>query len=505
MALPVWTTNQIINQLMTGSRWYNDLISYGFPLSAGDILGPAGEGKTFRALSSEQQKTAVLALSTWDDLIAPSLVPASSGANINFGLSSTNTSYAHSYFPPNGSIWLNATDSGLANPVVGKYDFETYVHEIGHGLGLDHMGNYNGPGDNQPSSYQDSSVYSIMSYFGPDHRLGQGQVAWADWTGANGVTYSPQTPMLSDVATIQFIYGADTATRTGNTVYGFNSNVSGSMASILDFTKNANPILTIYDAAGTDTLDLSGWNTPSTISLEAGQFSSCNDMTNNLAIADGCLIENSIAGGGADTIVGNAIANRLQGNGGNDALKGGGGLDWAVYRGSLDAYKLVVTTTETTVTDQMSGRDGTDRLTEVERLQFKDLDVALDINGVAGQSYRLYKAAFDRTPDLPGLGYWIDRMDHQTSLYEVANAFVGSDEFALRYGKNLGDADFVKLLYNHVLHRDPDQPGYDYWLGSLAAGSGRFAVLAAFSESPENYAQVADLVASGIQYQPWLG
>ena len=468
-------------------------------------MGPSGETQTFKPLSADQQKAVVLAMTTWDDLIMSQLVESTQNQDIAFGLSTTATSYAHSYFPPNGSIWLNATDSGLSFPQVGKYGFETYVHEIGHSLGLDHMGSYNGAGDNKPSCYEDSTVYTVMSYFGPEHRSGLGDVAWADWTGANGVLYSPQTPMLSDIQTIQFIYGADLTTRAGDSVYGFNANVSGQMASILDFTKNANPILTIYDAGGTDTLDFSGWNTPSNINLEAGQFSSCNEMTNNIAIAYGCAIENARAGGGNDTILGNAFGNVLAGGAGNDVLQGSAGLDRALYVGQLASYEIVLASTGAVVTDQVVTRDGVDRLTDVERLKFADTTLALDIQGVAGQCYRIYKAAFDRAPDLEGLGYWISQMDNQTSLNQVANAFVASDEFALRYGAGLQDAAFVKLLYNHVLHRDPDQSGYDYWQGSLAGGSGRFAVLAAFSESKENREQVADLVAHGIQYQEWVG
>lgn len=490
---------------MTGSRWYSDLITYGFPVSDAFISGTSGETRTFRPLSVDQQKATTLAMAAWDELMQPSLVQIAESANIALGLSSTNTSYAHSYFPPNGSIWLSASDNGLLYPQVGKYGYETYVHEIGHALGLDHMGDYNGEGNHNPSCYEDSTVYSVMSYFGPEHRSGLGQVAWGDWVGANGVLYSPQTPMLSDIQTIQFIYGADLTTRTGDTVYGFNSTVTGSMASILDFTKNANPILTVYDAGGSDTIDFSGWNTPSIINLGEGEFSSCNEMTNNVAIAYDCFIEHARGGSGADTLLGNSLNNILQGNGGNDDLKGGGGLDWAVYRGQLADYVLDWATDQTRVIDASAGRDGRDRLTDIERLKFQDLDVGLDVDGVAGQAYRLYKAAFDRVPDLEGLGYWIDQMDHQTTLDQVASVFVASDEFALRYGANVSDAAFVKLLYNHVLHRDPDQSGYEYWLGSLSGGSGRFAVLKAFSESDENHAQLVDLVAEGIQYKAWLG
>ena len=44
---------------------------------------------------------------------------------------------------------------------VYKRQFQTYVHEIGHALGLDHMGNYNGNGNWTPSSFQDLSLIHI--------------------------------------------------------------------------------------------------------------------------------------------------------------------------------------------------------------------------------------------------------------------------------------------------------------------------------------------------------
>jgi serralysin len=41
--------------------------------------------------------------------------------------------------------------------------------------------------------------------------------------------------------------------------------------------------------------------------------------------------------------------------------------------------------------------------------------VAIDIDGTAGQLYRLYSAALGREPDEVGMGYWISRMDNGTS------------------------------------------------------------------------------------------
>lgn len=505
MPLPSWSNSQILSELETGSRWYGETISYAFPLVVSDITGPSGEGNSFRPLNDAQQSSAQLAMAVWDDLIAPSVALNGAEGDIRFGLSSTETDYAHSYFPPNGSIWFNATDRDLALPKVGQYSFETFVHEIGHALGLDHMGDYNGPGNNRPSCYQDSSVYSVMSYFGPEHGQGQMQVAWADWVGVDGRTYSPQTPMLNDILAIQDVYGRDETTRVSDTVYGFNSTVSGLVESIYNFDQNAHPILTLYDAGGVDTLDLSGYWTTSEVNLGAGAFSSCNDMTNNIAIAYDCVIENAIGGLGGDVITGNAFGNQLTGGRGNDVLNGADGFDWALYSGQLAGYRVTADANAVVVSDNTVGRDGTDALKSIERLKFTDKNLAFDTIGAAGQGYRLYKAAFDRTPDDAGLGYWINELDHGESLTNVSASFIASKEFADMYGAGSADEHFVTLLYRHVLHRDPDQAGYDYWLGDMAHGQSRASVLMLFSESAENLAQTDNLVVNGIQYQQWVG
>jgi hypothetical protein len=149
----------------------------------------------------------------------------------------------------------------------------------------------------------------------------------------------------------------------------------------------------------------------------------------------------------------------------------------------------------------MSARSGgIDTLTGVERLRFDDGTVALDIDGVAGQMYRLYQAAFNRTPDLAGLGYWIGAGDRGTPLLSVSEGFVTSKEFTDTYG-SLSDAQFILQLYLNVLHRAPDQPGLDFHVNHLQAGNTtRASALMAFSESPENQAALIGVISGGIDY-----
>jgi hypothetical protein len=151
--------------------------------------------------------------------------------------------------------------------------------------------------------------------------------------------------------------------------------------------------------------------------------------------------------------------------------------------------------------------DGTAvRIRNIERLMFLDQVVALDVDGIAGQAYRLYQAAFNRVPDQGGLGFWIGKMDHGVSLFDAANAFVGSAEFTALYGGALSDTAFAQTLYQNVLHRAPDAGGLDFWVHALQSGYSRPELLVWFSESAENQSALADIIGSGITYQSiWAG
>lgn len=184
---------------------------------------------------------------------------------------------------------------------------------------------------------------------------------------------------------------------------------------------------------------------------------------------------------------------------------GGPGIDTISYRGSRGQFDVVKTAAGYSVT-QRSSKSGGDMLENMERVQFDDAAIALDVagTGVAGQAYRLYRAAFDRTPDETGIGYWIAVMDRGASLRAVASNFLSSTEFSALYGSKTGNAAFVDTLYQNVLHRAPDATGRAFWIDTLLNGTERAAVLADFSESAENTAAVAALIGNGFAYLPYL-
>jgi serralysin len=221
----------------------------------------------------------------------------------------------------------------------GGDGYYALVHELGHMLGLGHGGPYNGMAESDKHQFTlyDTELWAIMSYIKPwdqnalyfnDYPDELKQTAW-------GPSLFPTTPMMLDILAAQRIYGRPISGPLvdGNDVFGFNSNIDEnsdpdhSIGRYFDFTVNTHPVITIWDGGVNNTLDLSGWSTPSTINLNPGTFSSANGQTNNIGIALGTVIETAKGGEGSDTIIGNAYANFLFGNDGNDALFGNGGGD----------------------------------------------------------------------------------------------------------------------------------------------------------------------------------
>lgn len=218
-------------------------------------------------------------------------------------------------------------------------------------------------------------------------------------------------------------------------------------------------------------------------------------------------------GQGDDLVTLGGGGGRLHANGGagNDVfavlgdshrIDGGQGLDTVKF-GFARADATVTagaTSTAFTVTDASGA---VNQLTNVERIVFSDATLALDIDGNAGQVYRLYQAALDRTPDDGGLGFWIAAMDKGIGLNTVAENFMRSEEFIGAYGHLSGNEALVTRFYENILNRAPDQDGFDFWTDVLERKAATVAeVLAHISESPENKVALIGVIGNGFTYTP---
>ena len=209
-----------------------------------------------------------------------------------------------------------------------------------------------------------------------------------------------------------------------------------------------------------------------------------------------------------DKIFGYDGNDRINGVRGNDTINGGAGIDIAIYSGTASQYQIT-TGTQAAVVDKTTGRDGTDTLTNVERLKFTDTNVALDVGPTqnAGSVYMLYKAAFNRPSDAGGMGYWLAQKDSGKDIVtNLAQGFVASKEFTDKYGTNPTNASYVDKLYQNVLGRAGESGGVAYWNQELDAGRiSKAAVLVQFATLPEGASLVANEISSGIIYQDWVG
>lgn len=202
-------------------------------------------------------------------------------------------------------------------------------------------------------------------------------------------------------------------------------------------------------------------------------------------------------------VAGAAGPDRLQGSGGNDSVDGGAGIDTFVCGGLRSAYSVTKTADGWVIA---SAAEGVDSLIGIERLKFSDTSLALDVDGVAGKAYRVYQAAFDRAPDLAGLGYWISEIDKGMSLKQVAQGFVNSAEYKSVYGASPTNAQIVSKMYENVLNRPGEAGGVAYWTDILSSRKGTVAdVLAGFSESQENQLGLMGVMENGVAYQPYGG
>ncbi len=321
-------SNEFIEALRTTehARWNDDRpngtpgtqVTFSFMTAAPDYAEGA-ESSTFAAMNDAQLAAVRQVLQTYQELAGLTFVEvddSGDGGQLRFGTYEVidGSDAAYAYFPgptpTSGDVWVNRASTGNDTPVTGTYAYTTLVHEIGHALGLKHPGNY---GQGEPPYLPagvDNTLYTVMSYNTHPQLTGTG--------------IRPVTPMLYDVAALQFLYGANPATRTGDDTYTFDP--------------AALTLETIWDGGGNDTIDVSSFTYACSIDLRAGEYSAITGFgAESFAIAYGAVIENAIGGAGADTLTGNTSDNLLDGRNGVDVMAGGLGNDTYVVDHARDS------------------------------------------------------------------------------------------------------------------------------------------------------------------------
>ncbi|HYD79584.1 MAG TPA: M10 family metallopeptidase, partial [Paucimonas sp.] len=282
--------NPSIDNLLSGNTWGNGVSKTGttvlttsFSTANSVYRGAAsapGNVQTFTAEQIEAARKSMALVSSVCNITFNEVTDSRNVAgDIRWGQSDDGRAVptAYAYYPTTaaygGDIWFGPNYNSYKFPVVGGYGFYTFIHELGHALGLNHV--HEGSVPAQPG--EDQFKYSVMSYR---------DYAGDDLSGVRSA-YLPTTYMVNDIAALQFMYGANMSYRTGNDVY--------------QWAADKSVYETIWDAGGNDTIDASNQAQGVLLNLNPGQwseigkeFSNSQSMVrSNLTIAHGATIENA--------------------------------------------------------------------------------------------------------------------------------------------------------------------------------------------------------------------
>ncbi len=339
--------NSNVDGLLSGQRWAVSTLSFSSPstgTSYGNNYGYGEATDNFATFSSDQMAAVRVAFGMFGDFLPLSFAEATGAsradATLRFaetGRTATAWGYGPAAAAIGGDVWFSRA-TVYDRPVIGSYAFDILLHEMGHALGLKHPHEVSGSFAAQ-SAARDTVEFSVMSY-----RSYQG-ASTARGLGDGGYGL-PQTPMMDDIAALQYLYGADYKTRAGNTVYSWRP---GSGTTFIDGKAAIVPggqtiFLTVWDGGGSDTYDFTAFGTGVAVDLAPGGWSTASrgqlahlgdgyyargNVANALLYQGNAasLIENAFGGTGDDVIAGNQAGNDLRGNRGADTLSGGDGND----------------------------------------------------------------------------------------------------------------------------------------------------------------------------------
>ena len=407
---------------------------------------------------------------------------ATSYGQLRFGANQQASTKGYAYIPGQvkddraGDVWLDLET--LQVMAKGQEGWEVLLHEIGHALGLSHPHSESEVGaTTKLLNTWNNNAYTVMSSSQSANKL------WQSWFG----------PL--DIQALQSLYGVSksTAVSNANDVYK------------IPLTQGLG-MDTLRDVGGAqDVLDLSAQSLGVWIDLKPGSYSSIGTTSlgyaaiDNLYIDSSSMIENAVGTKSDDVMYGNDANNIFYEGGGNDKIDGRVGLDTVVFVEARAGYAVSKSSINSSwYVEARNGALGSDEVLNVERLQFADTKIALDVDANPAMAAKLIGVILG--------GSWVDSLfisglalgilDNGYTPAALAKLGLESAMFVGMAG-SAGNKDFYNLVYKNVYGKAPDAATLQSALSQMDSGKATQAdMVMKLVDVPQNLINI-DLV--GIQ------
>ncbi len=409
---------------------------------------------------------------------------------------------------------------------------QTLMHELGHSLGLSHPHSAFDVSSGVPTITEDYAATTNIGFSQLGFRTNSSVDMYKEYftimsyddqhsllPGSN-VVFQAYTPMILDVIALQQAYGEGAGTSGLS-----NDKIIPGIAGYRSY----------FDIGGIDTVDLSEYADGAYFNMGVnitganhlvGVSTSTFDAQNTIAVSGSPAnlrwfygeYENAFGSSKADQIVGNPLANvidgedgddKVVGGRGNDTLSGGGGndsldgqedIDTAIYASSRGAMTLTHNADNSYTIRDDANTEGVDTLNNIERINFSDEKLALDLNGNAGITAKTLGAVFGKdsisNQDYVGIGLGL--LDGGMSYNDLMALALNA-----KLGAHASDTAIVNLLYTNVVGTAPSTSDLSYFVGLLQNNTYTAATLGVFAaETPLNTDNInlIGLTATGLEF-----